>query len=264
MNGTFYIGPTGNIVNDCTCSSVYYSLIGGCSACQSATIISYVSVCSLNFGRYSFNHFRWSDWTQNCTTNVTNVGKYVRVYSSCFISCSRVRLIFRFPEAIPADTAVPGWAYENVASNNTFNIQAVLADNSPESTAQSNAPSSTSSGSVTLSVTASVASTTTSSSSSSSSPSATSPSSSSSSHTGAIAGGVVGGLVGAAALGALAFLVGRRMRSGGAGSRSDRQADWRTAPVMGEASSKTYSPPPSAAHYDPVRLYVSARYLLLH
>lgn len=40
-----------------------------------------------------------------------------------------------FPESIPVDTAVPGWAYENVTARDTFDVNSALADNAPESTA---------------------------------------------------------------------------------------------------------------------------------
>ena len=38
-------------------------------------------------------------------------------------------LVIRFPRDIPQDTAVPGWAYADVPSSGTFDINQALQDN---------------------------------------------------------------------------------------------------------------------------------------
>lgn len=132
--------------------------------------------------------------------------------------------VVRFPEEIPEDTAVPGWAYEDPAdTNNVFNPTSALADsckmiknhvhvdrefmtNLPQNLS-SIAPESTG----TL-----VQETRTASGSGSSSTSTNSSSSaaggSSKSNAGAIAGGVVGGIAGVSLLGLLAFFLIRRSK----------------------------------------------------
>jgi hypothetical protein len=142
--GFHYLPPTLNTANPCQCSTVSYSLVAACSDCQSAPYTS------------------WSTWSFNCTN----------VYISSF------------PNGIPSGTAVPGWAYLDVKSNDDFSPSAALAAaNLPESTAAAK-PTGTinTSSASTLFPTAL--------------PSATPSASSHKSNAGAIAGGVVGGLVG--------------------------------------------------------------------
>ncbi|KAL0946688.1 hypothetical protein HGRIS_012875 [Hohenbuehelia grisea] len=82
-SGNHYFGPPPGGVNECSCSSVVYSLISACGACQNRTWAD------------------WGTWRTNCGAEVTNVG--------------------RFPRDIPGGTAVPGWAFMNISTtNNTF------------------------------------------------------------------------------------------------------------------------------------------------
>jgi len=142
--GAHYSGPTKLQVNPCQCSTVTYSMISACSICQNRT------------------ESPWSSWSLNCTTT----------YSQ------------NFTEAIPADTAVPAWAYLAVPTSGFFDPGAAQeAGDAPESTAASPAPSSTP------------------------------QSKSKKSNSGAIAGGVIGGFVGLSLiLGAIVFFVIRRRR----------------------------------------------------
>lgn len=101
-----------------------------------------------------------------------------------------------YPEAIPAGTSVPAWAYIDVSVSDNFNATAAQLNQQqghPESTA--GGPTPTGPGSQ---------------------PSQTAPVSGSkkSSNTGAIVGGVVGGLGGAAILAAAAFFFWRRYQRG--------------------------------------------------
>ena len=113
-----------------------------------------------------------------------------------------------FPEPIPADTAVPGWAYENVTTEGQFDINQALADHCMFSQncilkvlTFSLAPESTATG---LPKTASAPG------GSPTSPATPSSSSGKKSDTGAIAGGVVGGVVGVAILAGLGFFLIRK------------------------------------------------------
>jgi len=164
--GSHYTGPYADESNPCQCSTVTYSMISACGLCQNSSIIS------------------WTSWDFNCTTLYVDI----------------------FPPGVPAGTAVPYWAYQNVTAGGTFNVTLAqsLGDN-PEATAT--APQST----------ASVISTSTSPFSISSSPSSSvlpAGSSSSQTNVGAIAGGVVGGVVGIALIAAVVvFFVMKKRRS---------------------------------------------------
>ncbi|OAX31504.1 hypothetical protein K503DRAFT_777517 [Rhizopogon vinicolor AM-OR11-026] len=86
-----------NTPNDCSCSTVAYSMFSACGTCQNATIDT------------------WNDWTFNCPISLTHYSEY--------------------PLNIPNGTAVPHWAYLDVVTNNTFNATAAQQDgDSPEST----------------------------------------------------------------------------------------------------------------------------------
>lgn len=121
-------------------------------------------------------------------------------------------LIFRLPMGIPAGTAVPSWANQDVITKGGFDITVVNGTTAPGSTVAVNGPTSLSS----------VTSTSTSiyfypSSKSSffptasGTPTATS-SSSKSNNAGAIAGGVVGGVIGLVGIGLLIFLILRHQK----------------------------------------------------
>ncbi|KAK2463070.1 hypothetical protein APHAL10511_004725 [Amanita phalloides] len=89
-----YFGPTVAQANACHCSSVLYSLLSACGACQDRSWI------------------KWSQYTPNCSE------VYLTVY----------------PKQIPADTGVPHWAYLDVSVANTFNAVAASSAVGPEST----------------------------------------------------------------------------------------------------------------------------------
>jgi len=94
-DGFVYLGPTVAVQNSCRCSSVYYSMLSACAACQ---------------GR---DWLDWSEYDGNCTT----------IYPGVFL------------QPIPAGTRVPGWAYADVRVTGTFNVSvAESLDSRPEST----------------------------------------------------------------------------------------------------------------------------------
>ncbi|KAF8077810.1 hypothetical protein FPV67DRAFT_1557261 [Lyophyllum atratum] len=94
-----YLGPTLATANPCRCSSVFYSLISACAACQ---------------GR---EYLGWSNYNANCST----------VYPGIFVG------------AIPSGTKVPHYAYLDPTTADTFNITAAMdalgEKAAPESTA---------------------------------------------------------------------------------------------------------------------------------
>ncbi|KIM87187.1 hypothetical protein PILCRDRAFT_303122 [Piloderma croceum F 1598] len=83
-----YIGPTVKQDNPCQCSTVVYSLMSACGMCQNRTIEG------------------WSAWQTNCSV----------VYTQ------------QFPESIPFGINVPGWAYLDVVTKDTFSAAAAKAD----------------------------------------------------------------------------------------------------------------------------------------
>lgn len=86
--GLFYLGPNTTQVTPCRCSSVFYSTLSACAACQGAEFLP------------------WSTFNMNCST--------VSVAS--------------FPESIPSSLKVPGWAFLNIAPANTFSVSAAFTE----------------------------------------------------------------------------------------------------------------------------------------
>jgi len=170
VNGEAYFGPDADQANYCSCSSVVYSLTSACAACQGDFWIG------------------WSDWSVNCTANVTTVGSW--------------------PLDIPAATEVPAWAYQNVTITDTWNVTLAALNTAPQSTyfgtptatvvlhsSASNSPNPTSTTATTNSVGGIPA------------PTAGSTSSGTKTPVGAIVGGVVGGVVVLALLALLLYLI---------------------------------------------------------
>ncbi|KDQ09234.1 hypothetical protein BOTBODRAFT_191269 [Botryobasidium botryosum FD-172 SS1] len=82
-----YNVPTAANANQCRCNTVAYDLIQACSYCQGGLIST------------------WSQWSVNCPSNVTAVGKY--------------------PRPVPAGTTIPNWAYwDPVSHGGSFNATA--------------------------------------------------------------------------------------------------------------------------------------------
>ncbi|KAI0773866.1 hypothetical protein C8Q74DRAFT_1267134 [Fomes fomentarius] len=175
--GFHYNTPLNNSASasPCRCNTVLFSTIAACATCQGQE--DYV--------------IPWSTYARNCST----------VY------------VQKYPEPIPAGTAVPAWAYIDITANNTFDpeaAQALANQDAPESTA-SVKPSSTS---------GSLAGSPSETQSSNGAPQAGGNSSSSkSSNIGPIVGGVVGGVVGLIAIGLAIFFFLRYKRN-----RADHQA----------------------------------------
>jgi len=109
-NGSFGIDPivagfsySNTLANNCTCSTVYYSVISACAACQGAGSLT------------------WSEYSSNCST----------VYTT------------NYPNPVPPQTAIPHWAFQSYnAPGATFNVNVSLAQgDSPESVAPSSTSS---------------------------------------------------------------------------------------------------------------------------
>jgi len=89
--------------NACTCNSVFYSLTSACSACRDG----------------GWN--TWSSFATNCSSTY----------------------YMEYPESIPSNTTVPGWAYLNVtASNDTFDVAVASSTVGSNSTAPATSASS--------------------------------------------------------------------------------------------------------------------------
>ncbi|KIM48891.1 hypothetical protein M413DRAFT_438065 [Hebeloma cylindrosporum] len=76
--GTHYLGPNSAQQNPCICSSVTYSMVSACGACQGLTYVN------------------WTTWSRSC------LGVELTTY----------------PKRIPQQTEVPIWAYLNVTLTN--------------------------------------------------------------------------------------------------------------------------------------------------
>ncbi|TFK92335.1 hypothetical protein K466DRAFT_236269 [Polyporus arcularius HHB13444] len=166
----------------CDCNTVVYSVFAACGLCQGANIDP------------------WPTYSTNCT----------QVY------------LKKYPEPIPGGTAVPAWAFLDVTTNSTFDIDAAMAlasqdapdvrSNSTSSATSSATSSSTStSASAPSAVTTSTKSVSTISGSTSYIPSASASAWSVPDHqhndVGAIVGGTIGGVVGVLFTGVLMYYV---------------------------------------------------------
>ncbi|KAF9013968.1 hypothetical protein BDQ17DRAFT_1404376 [Cyathus striatus] len=101
--GFVYQGPTLENANQCRCSSVFYSLVSACAACQDR------------------NWIGWTKYKTNCST----------IYSTVF------------PGSLPPGTLVPNYAYDNVSAQGTFNVTIAQFDSSgPESSGAASSTSS--------------------------------------------------------------------------------------------------------------------------
>ncbi|KAI9571580.1 hypothetical protein HD554DRAFT_2168849 [Boletus coccyginus] len=190
--GYYYPGPYADEGNqlECECSSVTYNTMSACGLCQNSTIIG------------------WSVWNTNCTT----------LYPGFF------------PLDIPAGTAVPQWAFQDVTKSDLFNVTlAQSVGDNPESTALNTAQSTGSVNPVSTVASASLTA----------SPSPTAIDTASSgggSSTAAIVGGVVGGVVGLALIAAVVFFVMKKKRS--------------QTPPSAHFTAPTSSAPPSGVYTD--------------
>ncbi|KAF8576242.1 hypothetical protein K439DRAFT_1664696 [Ramaria rubella] len=177
--GDAYNGPLAGQSNICFCSTVTYSMVSACAACQG--------------GEWN----PWASWIENCVPSEISIAA--------------------FPAILPPGF-VPSWAFIDPTEEGTWNATAALVNQtnrmdifsfytsshaSPSAEAAASPPASLSSSSLpTLTLGSPSLSPTT----------GSNNTSKSSSHAGAIAGGVVGGVVGLAAIALGAFLLFRRHR----------------------------------------------------
>ncbi|KAF8487545.1 hypothetical protein JB92DRAFT_1508378 [Gautieria morchelliformis] len=84
--GLHYTGPLAGFSNACTCSTVTYSMVAACAACQGGIIDT------------------WTDWETNCTASQISLSS--------------------FPLTIPLGTTVPSWAYLDVTTTGAWDATA--------------------------------------------------------------------------------------------------------------------------------------------
>ncbi|KAH9955848.1 hypothetical protein BC827DRAFT_827384 [Russula dissimulans] len=197
MPGYTYSGPSGpDDSNLCKCSTVAYSLISACDACQGSSWIS------------------WDEYTSNCTSTEPPS---------------------TFPNPVPSGTLVPAWALLDVTANSDRNwssSQAFAVGDTPEVAAGAViSPGSTSSASTVTSGSSTAPNPST----TSPYPTPPSPSPTHQSNAGAIAGGVVGGIAAASIAGLAAYYYLRRRRRQKERPSSDSVEFDPSEPHMGEA-----------------------------
>ncbi|KAF5357921.1 hypothetical protein D9756_001430 [Leucocoprinus leucothites] len=94
--GFVYLGPSKIVANSCRCSTVYYSMLSACAACQGNSWIG------------------WAQYSANCTT----------VYDA------------KFPQPFPSGITVPAWAYADIAASNNFSLAVAQSlESRPDSSA---------------------------------------------------------------------------------------------------------------------------------
>ncbi|KAJ1308263.1 hypothetical protein OPQ81_003978 [Rhizoctonia solani] len=94
-----YYGFRAAAASNCLCNSVMWNLISACALCQKASATS------------------WGQWVASCPNNLINVGKY--------------------PIPLPANVAVPAWAYYDFTVAGIFNTVTASQQTGPESSAAS-------------------------------------------------------------------------------------------------------------------------------
>ncbi|KAH7907955.1 hypothetical protein BJ138DRAFT_1103882 [Hygrophoropsis aurantiaca] len=100
-----YAAPSADQQTKCTCNTVIYSLASACGLCQNATF------------------FYWSQWIDQCSADNT-------VY-------------FQWPASIPADTAIPPWAYMPLFNGQWSNVQGSINASAVQALPSTSASSST-------------------------------------------------------------------------------------------------------------------------
>lgn len=90
-----YPGPRKSTETPCICSSVYYSLVCACAACQTRRAL------------------KWTPFTENCSS--VNTG--------------------RFPQSLPQGYPVPHWAYQDVVGQDGWSRTNAQLDKGPEESA---------------------------------------------------------------------------------------------------------------------------------
>ncbi|KAF8523980.1 hypothetical protein JB92DRAFT_3140622 [Gautieria morchelliformis] len=90
--GKGYSGPLSGMSNTCICSSVTYSMISACAACQGASF------------------FGWNMWIANCLTSDISISSY--------------------PLPISSSISVPTWAYINVSVSGIWDPSAAQNNHS--------------------------------------------------------------------------------------------------------------------------------------
>ncbi|KZV73404.1 hypothetical protein PENSPDRAFT_682885 [Peniophora sp. CONT] len=185
--GSVYTGPSGIDNGDiCKCNTVGYSIISACAGCQGGSWLPY------------------SAFVQNCTATSP---------------------LTEWPTTvdIPADTAFPDWAFQNLTAGTWSNAtaSAYRQKDSNEQTSSTYPPKSTSS------------------------------KSGGGSNAGAIAGGVVGGVVGVALLAGLAYWLWRRRRATQAKNLAPSAVYLASTPGPQETSFRSSVPITQRKLYDP-------------
>ncbi|KAI1797095.1 hypothetical protein LXA43DRAFT_502168 [Ganoderma leucocontextum] len=179
--GSPYTGPWKAQGPQCECNTVIYSTLAACGICQIGDVTGVQAI------------EKWPMYSTNCSTTYNET----------------------YPWGILGGTAVPEWAFLDVISNGTFNLDAAKAlalQNLPDITSGSSATPTSSTLSSTSGAPASSKSTSgeTGTHSQDISPTATQTSPSveqSSSNFGAIVGGSIGGVVGLLLVGALVLYI---------------------------------------------------------
>ncbi|KAI0352791.1 hypothetical protein OH77DRAFT_760679 [Trametes cingulata] len=223
LPGRHYSIAHNTTADNCTCNTVFYSMLFACDVCQLGPTADVIP---------------WSLYSQGCSVPLG---------------------ISLYPEAIPSTTEVPSWAQLDVTVNDTFNAMAAealaLGNNSSSMPAASSSGQPRSSSRSTGLITASA--TGTQRPSSGNGEGDIPNSSKKSSPVGAIVGGVVGGVIGVTAISATILWARRRRnvtRSSPAGSvdqTTSKGEQWGEEAAEAEAFPPPLVPGLNLKLYDP-------------
>ncbi|KAF8339331.1 hypothetical protein F5887DRAFT_977398 [Amanita rubescens] len=98
--GVIYYGPELNQTSYCECSSIFYSLVSACAACQDRGWLN------------------WSDFSQNCSR--PTVSTWVQLSITDILDYP----FSSFMGTVPSNTTIPSYASLNVTEYGTFNVSA--------------------------------------------------------------------------------------------------------------------------------------------
>lgn len=224
-----YTPPSKAAATPCECSTVYYSTIQGCAACQDDGDIEFAAP--------------WSTWSLNCSA--TSNSQYVGFPPLALMGVVLNLCAYRWPNRVPSGTAIPSWAFLDVVQADRFNVtvaENLAGENLPDTTMSASAQS-----------TATVSTPLSASQSAQTSPPDTSGGTKKKTNGGAIAGAVIGtiALVGIIGTAIFFFLRARTMRRSRARGISSEQSML----TSGEKTPTNFSigsPPPASMGWSSV------------
>ena len=110
--GGTYEGPVPGQNQTCHCTSIFYSLISACSACQDG---SWIRCVQFNVAYMRISRAYLLCQLDTIPPKLLNQCLLNSVSSTIAVMQALCKKLYRYPAVIPRDTSVPHWAYLNVS-----------------------------------------------------------------------------------------------------------------------------------------------------